>query len=51
MVEVIKCDHGDYVSLEIDHPYGIPRSLVSRCIEMHEKAFPGHKASITEWKG
>lgn len=31
----LKCKNCNYRSVEIDHPYGLPSSLIYRAVEMH----------------
>ena len=47
-MKYLRCNKGDYISFPIDSPYGIPGALVSKCIEWHEKAYPGHKVFVME---
>lgn len=41
----IHCNRGDY-DAPIGGPYGIPESLVRKCIENHERAFTDHHCEI-----
>ena len=43
----IHCARGDYTA-PIGGPYGLPESLVDRCIVDHEMAHHGHVCRIRE---
>jgi hypothetical protein len=47
---VLKCSHGDYTTGVIDDPYGIPSSLVAKCIRWHEEAHKGHRVAVVSEK-
>jgi len=44
----LKCDRGDYTSIDIGNGYGLPEGLIDISIRMHEGGHPGHKVSLIE---